>query len=118
MKSVNVNKAELLRKITENREKHRSTFLEALESYRIMVIKELEKSIEDAKKGRKIRTFLSLVEPMDHTRDYDRVIALLTMAVGTAIELDERDFDRYVLDNWEWKEQFLASTMSYLNKGG
>lgn len=113
MNSINVKKIDLLTTLRENREKHRTIFLEATEGYREAAIKELDAMLEDAKAGRKIRRSLTLVEPQDQTRDYDRAIRMLEMSQDDVIELEEHDFAQYVLDDWAWKRQFLLSNSAY-----
>lgn len=113
MDSIKVNKSELLTVLRENREKHRAIFLEATEGYRLAAIDELDKMLKDAKQGRQIRRSLSLVEPQDQTRDYDRVIRMLEMSQDDVVELAEHDFMQYVLDDWSWKRQFLLSNTAY-----
>lgn len=114
MDSVKVSRDELLSTLKKNRENHRKIFEEALEGYREEAIKELAEAINDAKAGKKIRRSLSLVEPMDQTKDYDRVIRMLEMSKDTIIEISEIDFAQYVLDDWRWKDQFTASNSRYL----
>jgi hypothetical protein len=57
-----------------------------------------------------------MTRPEDHTRDYDRVIAMLERHQGEAIDLLEDDFAMYVQDDWAWKAQFLASNSGYSGK--
>jgi hypothetical protein len=57
-----------------------------------------------------------LPEPQDHTIDYDRVIKMLEMSVDSLIELDEGAFDQYVMDNWSWKGDALATNEMYADR--
>jgi hypothetical protein len=116
MDRIKVRKAELLTKMEANRAAHRATFEDALYGYRKEVIEQLEKMLTEARTGRRVRRVIDLIEPMDQTKDYDRVIAMLQMSTDEVIELDEQNFACYVLDDWHWKGQFAASTTSYLNK--
>lgn len=113
MDKINVNKEQLIDKLKENRAKHRGIFLEATDAYRKMAIAELDKSLELAKAGKKIRRSIDLMEPSDHTKDYDRAIGMLEMSQDTDIQLSERDYNSYVLDDWAWRQQFLYSNSSY-----
>lgn len=115
MENVKINKIELLTKIKENLTKHRAVFEEALEGYKKEVIKTLESRLEDARKGRRINLRIELVEPVDQTKEYQKVIKMLEMSVDNVIELSEYEFSCYVLDDWRWKDQFIASTSSYMN---
>lgn len=113
MNTVVVKRDELLEKVTENRNNHRAIFEEAQTKYREFVIGELDSMLADAKAGRKVRRSVSLPEPEDHTRDYDRVIMMLKMSVDDEIELMNQEFENYVMDNWGWNASFAANTMRY-----
>lgn len=116
MENVRVQKDALLDKIETNRAAHRATFEDALNGYRKEVIEQLEKMLAEARSGKRVRRAIDLIEPMDQTKDYDRVIAMLKMSTDEVIHLDERTFACYVLDDWQWKHQFTASTANYVNK--
>lgn len=113
MESVNIKRTELLETLKSNRESHRAIFLEAQESYRVMAIAELDEFIAEAKAGRRIRRTLTLIEPIDQTKEYDRAIRMLEMAVDEVVQISDSDFQCYVMDEWRWKQQFEASNMGY-----
>jgi hypothetical protein len=77
MKSIMVKKDKLLDLLRNNRDGHRKIFLEALEGYREQAIRELECMLREAKRGKRIRRRVQLVEPMDQTKDYDRAIRMM-----------------------------------------
>lgn len=114
MDVVKVRVAELKATIAENREAHRAMFLEAQGKYRARMVEELDRMLTDARTGRRIRRAVSMPEPEDHTADYDRIIRMLEMSVDDEIELDEGDFSRYVMDQWEWARSFASNTMMYV----
>jgi hypothetical protein len=113
MNYVKVNRNELLDVVRKNREQHRKIFEEAIEGYRSAAIKELDAMLNEAKAGKRIRRTVSLVEPVDQTREYNKVIRMLEMSTEDVIELQEHEFSQYVLDDWGWKGQFLASNSAY-----
>lgn len=113
MQEVTVSRLDLIRRIVENRERHHKIVEEALVGYRKAVIEELDKMIAFAKEGRKIQTRVGLIQPQDHTVDYDAVIDMLTMSTDDTIVLSQSDFRAYVRDEWAWKGQFLMSNSSY-----
>lgn len=113
MRTITVKKNELFEKMKANRDQHRTIFLEAQEGYREAAIAELDKMLEEARSGKRIRRIVSLVEPMDQTSEYDRAIAMLEMSVSDTIELSAEEFNCYVLDQWRWKDQFNVSNASY-----
>jgi len=88
MKTVRLKRDQLLEILRENRKNHRDGFLEALEGYREQAIAELEKMLEEAKDKKRIRRTVTLAEPMDQTKDYDRVIKMLEMSIDEEVELE------------------------------
>lgn len=113
MEDVKVKREELLEKVKANRDSHRANFEKAQEIYREEIITELDRMLEDAKHRRKIRRSVSLPEPEDHTKDYDRVITMLEMSVDPVIKLDQQTFGMYVMDQWSWSASFASNTLSY-----
>lgn len=103
----------LLTRLKENRENHRKVFDQAVIGYRKMAIAELDRSIADAKAGKKIKLFIQLTEPQDHTGEYDSIIDLYEMVEDDFIELEFGDFLRFVRDQWEWTAQFTQTTSMY-----
>lgn len=113
---VTVKRDELLEKLKTNRDAHRAIFLKALEGYRTEAIKELDSMLSDARDGKRIRRAIMLIEPEDHTRDYNRVINMLTMCVSEVVFVTESEFAQYVEDDWNWKRQFIESTRGYTGR--
>jgi hypothetical protein len=113
MNTVKVKREELLTKVRTNRDAHRALFLKAQEGYRKLVIEELDRMLADARDGRPIQRSVTLTEPSNHVKDYDRVIAMLEMSVDDTITLDSQDFDRYVMDNWDWSRFALSTNTAY-----
>lgn len=108
-----VDKDQLLEVLQKNRDAHRTIFEEALEGYRTKVLEYLEKRIEEVRKGKKIDHYICLDQPEDHTSDYDRIIKMVEMSTESSIELDQNSFASYVMDDWNWKHQFLTSNSTY-----
>ena len=113
MEIVKIKKSVLLETLKENRKAHRSIFEEAQEGYRAEAIRLLDKALTIAKKGGKINTYVRLNAPIDQTKDYDRAIKMVEMSVDENIEISEGDFACYILDDWNWKESFVATNAFY-----
>jgi hypothetical protein len=58
---------------------------------------------------------LGLVFPQDHSRDYDRAISMMQSSVFDEVRLSCEEYDAYVLNNWEWKQNFLDANAGYFN---
>jgi hypothetical protein len=113
MDTIIMQKAQLTGILTENRNKHRKVFLEALSGYRRQAIAELEKSLEEARKGKRIRRTITLVEPQDMTKAYDTTLAMLAHHQENTIEITREEYRNYVLDEWQWSSQWSASNRAY-----
>ncbi len=111
---ITVQKKELLGFLKNNRAEHNGYFLKAQEGYKKQFIMELENSLAEAKAGRNFRRSVSLDAPIDHTRDYDRIIKMLEMSVKDEVQITEREFSQYVQDDWAWKHDFIATNSSYI----
>ena len=113
MKTVTVEKSELIKRVEKNRHDHRKIFEEAVEGYKKEAVKLLERHIKKILGGGLERVYISLPEPEDHTADYDRVLEMLKMHIDEAVDIDEESFASYVMDDWSWKRQFLQTNAAY-----
>ncbi len=113
MNQVIVKKADLLTVIEANREKHRHVFLEAQGNYRRMAIEELERTLEDARRGKRFNRILTLEAPQDMTKHYDRVIGMLKAHTEPTIEVTAIEYRNYVQDDWNWSQTWANNTRQY-----
>lgn len=114
MSTITVHKQDLIDTVTKNRDEHRAQFLAAQKKYRAKVIEIFDQRLADARDGKKINLHFALPEPVDYTESYNTVLAMLDWEVGSVVELDRDDFERYVENKWEWARMFAANTQSYL----
>ena len=117
MQEVRLQKAKLLEIIRKNREEHHAIFLEAQIKYREVAIKLLDRQLAAAREGKPfvLRQFIELVQPVDHTADYDRAIQMLELSVDDVITLTALDFSNLVQDQWQWTQQWATSTSRYVD---
>lgn len=116
MEIVRVKKEELLSTLKKNRDEHREIFLEALEGYHTAAKKALKDRIDEAQKNQRVSLRFTLIQPTDQTKEYNRIIKMLEMSVDSEIELTQREFANYVMDDWDWMDQFLTSNSGYSQK--
>lgn len=117
LNSVKVKTVDLMLKLIANRDGHRELFLKAQAGYREAVIKALDKALQDAREGRAYTTYIALQAPEDHTSDYDTVISMLEMSVNETIEIEQHDFQCYVLDKWQWAAHANLLNSTYATGG-
>ena len=114
MKTVKIQVAKLQEILEENKLNHVAIFEKAVEGYRKQAIAELEKSLEEARNGLRIRRTIALIEPMNQTKEYDRILKQLSLTSDRIVELTDSEFANYVMDDWSWKDQFLVSSSAYI----
>lgn len=116
MRSVKINKEELLSIVRENKDKHVRQYEEAVVDFRTAVIKITTENSKLAKTGDldKISKIKSIPnKPSSYEDNYNRAIRMLELSVEDIIELEEDIFNQLVLDEWQWKHQFVASSALY-----
>lgn len=113
MEKIQVSKAELVKILEANRAKHRDLYDEACKNFLTRAQELLQQKLQDANKGILIDTRLGLPIPEDHTKDYDRVLRMLSLEQRDTIELEEHDVQMYVMDEWNWRRAWAANTASY-----
>ena len=62
-----------------------------------------------------VDTGLGLVFPEDHSRDYERALAMMESSIYEEVVLTANEYDAYVLNNWEWKNNFIANNALYVD---
>ena len=139
MRTVKVRKDELIEKLRSNREVHAADYKAACEGYAGQLIekvkaacrktfialdsreKELIGHIESqrfSELGSYTITIsygaeVELRKPEDHTYDYDVALKMAEMEVEDIIELNQAEFQQFVMDDWAWKEEFNLTNRSY-----
>ena len=113
-RTVTVEKAKLIERIKENRERHDREHQEALEGYKARMVFILTRKLEAAKRREEVDHLIELEIPREHFADYDRALALLEWEQGESVSLTHGEFERYVLDEWPWKGKFTSVHATYI----
>lgn len=114
VKTVKVNKSELITALRNNQDRHRATYQQALANWQVKVIKALTDAASDAQARRVFKVDFDLPKPVSYSDEYERAIGMLKMHVEDTIELDLAEYRQYIQDDWGWKHHFTASTSQYL----
>ena len=126
MRSVKMNRSELLDIVRKNKEKHILEYKEAVADYLLVIKKIAEQNVKIATSNRKVveaSTDLNSInvvsyksfpqQPSTFELEYSRAIRMLELSVEDVIELEDHIFNQLVLDEWEWKHKFVASAALY-----
>ncbi len=116
MHQVKVETSQLLDKLQSNRAQHRGQFDKAIRGWRAETRQRLVDALVELEAGTRFLAIETDPPPEDHTRDYDRVIEMVTMSVDKQVTLDQMTFRQYVMDDWQWKEAWATSNSKYLGR--
>jgi hypothetical protein len=114
MDRITVSKADLMETLKSNQREHNKQYEAALKQYRKQLVAELDYLLERARKGKTVSHYLKLAIPEQHDDSFKTAIEMLEWSVSDTVELDQRDFQRFVQNEWEWKQSWHANTASYL----
>ena len=116
MRSVKVNKSELMKILYENRDKHIKAYDESVVDYKQLALKVAKTHMRFAKTGDldQLQYIKALpAAPRSYEDSYNRAIRMMELSVEDIIELQEDVFNQLVLDEWAWKQQFNISASMY-----
>lgn len=115
MNTTKVKKDELLAKLKENRDHHKSEFEKAKATWKKRAAKALAKAAKKAADDGVIdmMPLRDLPKPKHYLDSYDLQIARLEYEVEDVVELTDREFQAWVLDDWDWQGAFAAGTSLY-----
>lgn len=115
MNRITIEKVILLEALETNRQIHESDYKDALEGYRKAAIAQLQRTTTELELGNTdVSLWLNLSKPHNHTADYDRAISMLGFHTGDTIEITATEFDKFVNDDWDWKNEFTQVTSAYI----
>ena len=104
---------DVLAALVRNREKHRKIVAEARVGYAKKAREALLDQLNKLETGKTTVVTFHLVAPQDHTKVYDTAIKMLHMHTGETVELTSDQVQTLVMDDWDWKGQFLLSNAAY-----
>jgi hypothetical protein len=126
-REVKVRRDELLSVLRQNRERHITEYESACVGYREVALRRIEEGFQEArdvvnrlKEGQTVAVSfrISLSVPVSYEKAYDQIIRMMEMSVDTEIVLTAGQFACFVMDDWEWKEEWASSNAQYIRAGG
>ena len=122
-REVKVRCSELLGTLKENRNRHLQDYKAACEGYRAKAVKLLEAIATDVrnyigrlKEGSTVEVTgldFKLPVPVSYAKAYDQIIRMVEMSVDTEMTLTASQFACFVMDDWDWKEEFVKTSAMY-----
>jgi hypothetical protein len=136
-RTITANVDEVLQALHENLTDHKEIVEEARDGYlekcrealkdaRKRINKRL-KALDDGKEVNMTHIGFNLQPPQDHSKEFVTVIKMLELHKAAldddpewngpaTIELKAIDVQRFVLNEWEWQDQFLSTNSMYSDK--
>jgi hypothetical protein len=114
MNSITVDVSKVLTVLKKNKDDHIQKHKDAIEGYWAEMLLNIEKLNGKFKAKEKVEMInISLSPPISYEDEYETAIQMLQMHTEKTIEMSKEDFERTVLDKWEWKHQWSNSNSKY-----
>lgn len=114
---IKVHKSELLKTLKENRAKHIAEYEVAIKAYKLEAEDQLKNLLLKAQSG-KLGLNLDIVEPVNNSANYDKVISMFEWEVEEFVFLSQDEFKEYILDENHKTEVAKLSNAAYSAKWG
>ena len=112
--NVSINKDVLFQILNDNLTKHKKEYEEAVKVWRAKFAVEINKTVDRINNGEKpFRFYSQLPVPEEHSKDYERVIRMVSMDTRDILVLNEKEASMYLDDDWDWRPSFDANTSTY-----
>lgn len=119
MERIKVKKETVLDILKKNLVQHQKDYDEAVLGWIEKAKGELKKILEKLDLPNAIETKIDITylpKPNSYVKEYEKAIKMIEFETREEIEISEVDFERYFLDEWNWKSSFLLNTTMYKNK--
>jgi hypothetical protein len=106
-------KEKLIARIKENKQKHIEAYDKAVIAYRRVALEQLADLTVKVKSG-DMTVRLNLTTPIDNRENYDKIIEMFEWDIKDIVELDQDEYNEYILDETATARQALMSNTMYL----
>jgi len=117
MNTTTVEVLRLRETLESNRKKHWTEYRAARALWEEKVVARLREVLGESLEGNfdSVQMPISdLPKPESFIKSYDTALKRLDWEVESHVDLDETEFANYVLDDWSWRNRWVANTSSYL----
>ena len=140
-RTVTISTHKLLVKLKANLKKHKAEYAEAVIGYKEMAAQRLKQELTAAthrleKNFRMLEqridefdpdeqnntvvlmdtVHFKMMVPKDHSKAYEVAIQMAEWEENKTIDLLQSQFQCFVMDDWEWKDEFESVTKRYLSR--
>lgn len=111
---IKVERTNLISILKENKDIHQKEYLQLMKAFynnvaviASRIVTKAERADED------IPLRIDAVRPTSSIKDYEMVIGMLEMSTDSEFTLSEKDYKKYVLDEWDWSSSHAFAKTSY-----
>jgi hypothetical protein len=117
MEMIKVRKATVLETLKKNLEQHQKDYDEAIIGWVEQAKSTLQKILAKLDSDKPYDTVIEvrLPKPVSYAKEYQKAIKMVEYEIRDEIEISSHDFDKFFLDEWDWKNSFLSNTSLYKN---
>ena len=115
-KEITALTSEVLDKLRLNRDQHAKLVQEARDGFVAAAIPVLVARLAALQQGKIVNLRFDLTPPQDHSKEYETALMMLEMHLRAGedrITLTAADVQQFILDEWEWTDNFLLSNIPY-----
>lgn len=115
MEKIKIRKETVLEILRENKAKHCIEFEEAISGWVSKAKTKLTELLAglETDRARSLKIEIYLPRPISYEKEYDKAIKMIEYEIRDEVEISTQDFDKYFLDEWTWKENFMSNTGLY-----
>lgn len=113
MNTTELKRDKLLEILKENRAKHIKAFDLAVEHRRMDVIEKLPMLLKEFELKTRDLERIDFPLPKSSETEYNTIIRKMELDVRETIELDDRQFQNWVMDRWVWSDNFMRTSATY-----
>lgn len=114
-RTIKVDKTKLIAQILANKENHIKEYEKAVVAYKKEALKQLAEQTQRVEDGA-LDAKLDLVEPVNNSDNYDKVVDMFEWEVEDQVELTQDEFREYVQDETDFAMQAKMSNAYYLGR--
>lgn len=118
-RTITAKTATVIGHLKANLAEHTDIVKEARDGYVKKAEEALLARLQQIREGHVVELSFRLTPPQDHSNEYRTVLKMLELhleAGEDTIQLKAPDVQQYVLNNWNWTDNFLLSNAGYSGK--
>lgn len=111
---IKVDRTNLISILKQNMQIHQEEYSQLMSAFyknvaliASRIVTKAERSDED------ITLRIDAIRPVSNMKDYETILGMLELSTDNEFTLSEKDYKKYVLDEWDWSRSFAVTKTSY-----